>query len=641
MLRRERARINAILTRQGGDNGCDATGAGRVMGDPKQAGKQIDPALAGFASWTRFLEATLSAIPDYVYAFDRQRRFAYANRAMLGLFGLSADEMLGKTLSDLDYPPALASHLNGHIDRIFHDGVTIEDEVHHESPTGPAAFFAYLWGPIRATDGSVELVVGVSRETSERRAIEEELRRSAARLRAATELVGLGIYSWDPRTGALDWDDRVKAMWGLSPDAPVDMAVYEAGIHPDDLPSVRQAIASCADPSGDGRYAAEYRVIGRADGTTRHISTSGQTTFEDGEAAFLIGAAIDLSHVRRSEAAVRASEAQFRSFAAHTRNLLWIADTVHDDIIYRSAAFERIWGVPCDEGPVALSDWMKGVHPDDRAGVARALEDVKAGEVTQYEYRIVRPRDDGIRWLRDTSFPIRNDAGLITRIGGIAEDLTRPDDHQVYLVSTSTGEARRLAELLRAIDYRARVFGSAAAFLDIAPVLAPGCVVIDLRKRRDDGLSVLRELKARAINLPAIMLDQVGAPGNVAVAAMKAGAVDYLWIDQDEATKGKLAAALAECHPTLRPSFCDASANAQLSRLTSRELDVLTGLVEGGTNKIIAQKLGISPRTVELHRAQAMSKLGATTLPELLHIALSAGMSPSPSAARIDKPARF
>lgn len=611
------------------------------MDDPKRAGKQIDPAGAGLASWTRFLEATLSAIPDYVYAFDRQRRFAYANPAMLGLFGLSADEMLGKTLTDLDYPPALARHLNGQVDRIFQDGVTIEDEVYFEGPIGHAAFSAYLWGPIRAADGSVELVVGVSRETSEPRAIEEELGCNTARLRAATELVGLGIYSWDPRTGALDWDARVKAMWGLSPDAPVDMAVYEAGIHPDDLPLVRQALAGCADPAGDGRYAAEHRVIGRDDGTTRHISTSGQTTFEDGQATFFIGAAIDLSHVRRSEAAMRASEAQFRSFAAHTRNLLWIADTIHDNIIYRSAAFERIWGMPCDEGPVALNDWMKGVHPDDRAGVARALEDVKAGEVTQFEYRIVRPRDGGIRWLRDTSFPIRNDAGLITRIGGIAEDLTRADDHQVYLVSTAAAEAQRVARLLRAINYRARVFDSAAAFLDIAPVLAPGCVVIDLRQRRNEGLSILRELKARAIALPAIMLDQVGAPGNVAVAAMKAGAVDYLWIDQDEATKAKLAAALAECHPTLRSSLHDESASAQISRLTARELDVLTGLVEGGTNKIIAKKLGISPRTVELHRAQAMSKLGATTLPELLQIALSAGMSPPPSATRIDKYDRF
>lgn len=107
--------------------------------------------------------------------------------------------------------------------------------------------------------------MGVSRDTSERRSFEEALTRSEARLRAATELVGLGIYAWDSVTGALDWDERLRRMWGLAPDDPVDMAVYEAGIHPEDLPRVREAIAACVDPAGDGRYAIEYRVIGRDD----------------------------------------------------------------------------------------------------------------------------------------------------------------------------------------------------------------------------------------------------------------------------------------------------------------------------------------------------------------------------------------
>lgn len=608
--------------------------------DPKHDGERIASAYADLASQVRFLEATLSSIPDYVYAFDRERRFVYANPAMLGLLGRSAEETLGRTLADLDYPPDLARHLNDDIDRILRDGATIEDEVFYESPTGHAAYFAYLWGPVRAEDGSVELVVGVSRETSERRAIEEEVRRTAARLRAATELVGLGIYSWDPTTGALEWDDRLRAMWGLPPDASVDMTVYEAGIHADDLPRVRQAIAACADPAGDGRYAIEYRVIGRDDGVTRHIATSGRTTFRDGRAAFFIGAAIDVSEVRRNEAAVRASEAQFRSFAAHSSNLLWIADPVKNTIVYRSAACERIWGEPCDPAPVAIDRWMQDVHPDDRASVDRALRDVKAGEVAQYEYRIVRPSDGGIRWLRDTSFPIRDDAGAITRIGGIAEDLSRGDEHQVYLVGATVGEARRIARVVRAIDYRVRIFDTAAAFLDVAPVLATGCVLVDLRRRREEGLSVARELKARSIPLPTIALDHAGASGPQAVAAMKAGAVDYVCADAEGALEKRLAVALADCHPAPRQPSGDEAANAQVARLTPREREVLHGLVEGGTNKIIAQKLGISPRTVELHRAQVMNKLGATTLPELVHVALAAGLSPTSSVARTDRLSR-
>ena len=253
-------RISAVPFRHEGHEADEAIVVVQDVDDLKRAAERIEAAGAVLASQSRFLEATLSSIPDFVYAFDPQRRFAYANPAMLALFGLSADEMLGKTFADLDYPADLAARLNGHIDLILRDGVTVEDEVFYRSPTEHAAYFAFLWGPVRAKDGSVELVVGVSRDTSERRAFEEALRKSEARLRAATELVGLGIYSWDPVTGALEWDERLRAMWGLPPDSHVDTDVFEAGIHPDDLPRVRRAIAACIDP--EGRWALQHRISG-------------------------------------------------------------------------------------------------------------------------------------------------------------------------------------------------------------------------------------------------------------------------------------------------------------------------------------------------------------------------------------------
>lgn len=583
----------------------------------------------------RLLEATVSSLPDFVYAFDPQHRFAYANRAMLALFGLTADEMLGKTFADLNYPPDLADLLNDHIDRVLNEATTVESEVFYESPTGYRAYFSYLWGPLLADNGTVELVVGVSRDTSERHGIEEALRTSEARLRAASELVGLGIYSWDPVTGALDWDDRLRAMWGLPADAYVDMAVYEAGIHPDDLPRVREAIAACVDPGGGGRYNIEYRVIGRDDGITRHIATAGRTTFSGEEPVGFIGAAIDVTAQRRAEAAVRASEAQFRGFAEHSSNLIWIADRATGEIVYRSAAFERIWGAPIDEAPRGLAEWLEYVHADDRTQVERALARVEAGEVVQYEYRVGRKRDGALRWLRDTSFPIRDEQGQVTQIGGIAEDLTQENADQVYIVNASTGEARRLAALVRTAGYRVRNFSTVAAFLDIAPVLAPGCVLIDLRKTRHDGLLIPRELKAQSIRLPTIALAEPDDDASAAVTAMKAGAVDYVDASNDDAILSSLSTALAECHAASRPAERDESADARLARLTPRERDVLLGLVEGGTNKTIAKTLGISPRTVELHRAQVMSRLAASSLTELLQIALAAGIAPSTRQAGV------
>lgn len=619
----------------GADDKADEADAVPELGDLTRTSERFEAA-NGLAGQSRLLEATLSSIPDFVYAFDRQRRFAYANPAMLALFGLTTGEMLGKTFADLDHPAELAERLNGHIDRVLRDGVTVEDEVFYRSPTGYAAHFAYLWGPVRGEDGSVELVVGVSRDTSERHAFEEELRKNEARLRAATELVGVGIYSWDPITGALEWDERLRAMWGLPPDAEVNMDVYEAGIHPDDLPSVRRAIAACADPAGDGRYDLEFRVIGRDDGVTRHIATSGQTIFAEGRAAGFVGAAIDVTAQRRTEAAIRASEAQFRSFADHSSNLMWIVDPSDGTMLYRSAAYERIWGVPCGDAPTALAEWMEDVHPDDRKQVEHALAAVKSGEVAQFEYRILRPADGTIRSLRDTSFPIADEHGAVARIGGITEDLTPGNLRQAYIVSTRAGEARRLAGLVRAVGYRARTFASGSAFLDLAPVLAAGCVLVDLRTAREQGLSIPRELKARSVMLPTIALDSAVSDVGTAVAAMKAGAIDYIIVTDEASLRATLAAAMAECQGAVRPATRDENAGARLARLTPREREVLVGLIEGGTNKSIGQKLGISPRTVELHRAQVMNRLNASNLTELLQIALAAGIAPATGPATGD-----
>lgn len=483
-------------------------------------------------------------------------------------------------------------------------------------------------GPCRASDRSI-----VSRDPSERRAAEEALRTSEARLRAATELAGLGIYSWDPVTHEFDWDERLRAMWGLPPDAEVDNEVFEAGIHPDDLPQVRRAIAACVDPTGDGRYNLEYRVVGRDDGITRHIATSGRTTFSEGRAVGFIGAALDVTASRRSEAAVRSSEALFRSFAENSSNLIWIGDPVEGRSLYRSPAYERMFGVTASEA-TDFAEWMDMVHPDDRQQVEHALETLIGGEVVQFEYRIIRPSDGAIRLLRETSFPIPAEHGAPARIGGITEVLTQDDIRQVYIVCSRAGEARRLAGAVRAEGYRARTFASSSAFLDVAPVLAPGCVLVDLRNARDEGLAVPRELKARSIALPVIALDAPGADAEAAVASMKAGAIDYLAVGGDESFRPALAGAITESVGVVRPVGHDENAGARVGGLTTREREVLAGLVEGGTNKSIAKKLGISPRTVELHRAQVMSRLNAGSLTELLQIALSAGMVPSPAAGR-------
>src|SRR3712207_5728995 len=109
--------------------GVEPDQAAHEAGGVTKAAERAGELGSALTSQARFLEATFSSIPDFVCAFDRQRRFVYANPAVLGLFGLSAGEVLGRTFADLDYPAELADRLNGHIDYILRDGVPVEDEV--------------------------------------------------------------------------------------------------------------------------------------------------------------------------------------------------------------------------------------------------------------------------------------------------------------------------------------------------------------------------------------------------------------------------------------------------------------------------------------------------------------------------------
>lgn len=326
---------------------------------------------------------------------------------------------------------------------------------------------------------------------------------------------------------------------------------------------------------------------------------------------------------------LRETEARFRLFAEHSSHLLWITDPARGTVEYRSPAYKRIWGEAVADAPPRVEAWLARIHPDDQARVRAWNEGALNGEAAQVEYRIARA--DGVtRWLRDTAFPIRDEGGRVVRIGGIAEDLTRDDVMQVYLVGASDDEARRLAKALRGAGLRVRIFAEVDQFLDVASVLAPGCALVDLRIARRAGLRVPRELRARSVSLPVVLIGRRDADVEQAVEAMKAGAVDYL---TDPPSVEALRVAIAEAMAIPQEAegseaADDLAAVARVARLTPRERDVLVGLVGGGTNKSIAQDLGISPRTVELHRAQAMGRLGAASLPEALQIALRAGLAP-------------
>jgi FixJ family two-component response regulator len=273
--------------------------------------------------------------------------------------------------------------------------------------------------------------------------------------------------------------------------------------------------------------------------------------------------------------------------------------------------------------------WVKSIHPDDRARALEALERVIQGEVVVQEYRIIRS-DRTVRWVRDTGFPMRDEQQKVRRVGGIAEDVTKHEGSLVYLVNPDDPASQGLAIRLQAAGYEVQSFTSARAFLDVAPALVPGCVLVDMRMPEAGGVAIARELKVRRIRLPVIVMGNSRGDVGLAVQVMKAGAVDFLETPYDgEALLAAIASALADIRDETERDRAGDLARARIAGLSSRERDVLYGLLSGGTNKTIAKDLGISPRTVEIHRARVMERLGADTLPEAVLVAAAAGLQPA------------
>ena len=196
----------------------------------------------------------------------------------------------------------------------------------------------------------------------------------------------------------------------------------------------------------------------------------------------------------------------------------------------------------------------------------------------------------------------------------------------IHLVDDDEAIRRSVSFMLRTSGYLVKTYTSGVEFLGAARDAVTGCILLDVRMPQMDGLEVQQALKERGVLMPVIVLTGHGDI-NLAVQAMKAGAVDFI---EKPFEKPVLIGAIEEGFARIdqagrRHARAD-EAKVRLETLTPREYDVLRGLVRGHPNKTIAYDLGISPRTVEIHRANLMGKLEVPSLSEALRIAFAAGL---------------
>ncbi len=196
---------------------------------------------------------------------------------------------------------------------------------------------------------------------------------------------------------------------------------------------------------------------------------------------------------------------------------------------------------------------------------------------------------------------------------------------RVHVIDDDAGLREALAFLFEVNGVDADFHVSADAFLEALPV-ASGCVLTDVRMPGRTGLELVQELKARGVDLPVVVMTGHGDVP-LAVEAMKAGVVDFIEKPfGDDVLLKAVRSALDRLKPDDGAESERLSADTRLSGLSPRERDVLGGVVAGKPNKVIAHELEISPRTVEIYRANLMSKTGARNIAELMRIALAAGL---------------
>ncbi|MEY9464216.1 two-component system response regulator FixJ [Bradyrhizobium ottawaense] len=196
----------------------------------------------------------------------------------------------------------------------------------------------------------------------------------------------------------------------------------------------------------------------------------------------------------------------------------------------------------------------------------------------------------------------------------------------VYVIDDDAAMRDSLNFLLDSAGFGVTLFDSAQSFIDALPGLAFGCVVSDVRMPGLDGIELLKRMKAQQSPFPILIMTGHGDVP-LAVEAMKLGAVDFLEKPfEDDRLTAMIESAIRQAEPAARSEAVTQDIAARVASLSPRERQVMEGLIAGLSNKLIAREYDISPRTIEVYRANVMTKMQANSLSELVRLAMRAGM---------------
>jgi PAS domain S-box-containing protein len=357
--------------------------------------------------------AIVDTVADGIITIDEESTIRSFNRAAELLFGYSADEVLGRNVSLLVAPPDRERH-DGYIARYMATG---EKRIIGRGRYGrglrkDGRTFPLHLAVDEADVAGGRLFVGVVRDLTEAERLQADLGQSEGRFRMVHEYASDAIVRIDRAGTVVEANPRACDLTGYGREELVGLGISQLLVW-ENLEARPLRLAAIER----GKGLPFERPFRRKDGSIRTVEGTA-SELPDGTLQAILR---DVTERKRAEVELRESEERFRQLADSIGEVFWIASPGHERIHYLSPAFEQVWGRPREELYANPAAWTDTIHPEDRELVlaeARASPDQH-----EHAHRIVRP-DGTVRWVRVRVFPVRDGAGAVYRVAGIAEDIT-------------------------------------------------------------------------------------------------------------------------------------------------------------------------------------------------------------------------